>query len=408
MTSLTPAADAVLIIGVDEHSAVSVRRACLEGNFRPIPTSDLKAGLRALHRLMPAVALIDYNRVELSAEIVADLRDKSAVWPLIIIAVVPGDEDVIQDVLAMGVDDCIRLPVSPTLLRHLLQRLTGTGRFARSNGRGGGAEQRYRHVFDGANDAILITDLETGTIVDANRRAVTWLGYEQEELIGMQHSVLEADNPNGSAIETDTLIHRISTGGQYIFEQHYRARDGRIIPAEVSSRFFIHRGQRALLHFVRDITQRKAMEEAERSQRRMAEALADTAAALNSTLKPEEVIQKVLWRVIEVLPANAANLMLIDGNEAYTAAHVDTGGIYNAATLSIRWTLDKVNNLHQMMTRREPVFIPDTDTDLGWHRISDQKTIRSYVGAPLVSLSEDRVIGFINLDSKWRRWEKWR
>lgn len=45
---------------------------------------------------------------------------------------------------------------------------------------------------------------------------------------------------------------------------------------------------------IRDVTERQLVEAAERDQRQLAEALRDTAVALNSTLKSEEVFERIL------------------------------------------------------------------------------------------------------------------
>ena len=59
---------------------------------------------------------------------------------------------------------------------------------------------------------------------------------------------------------------------------------------------------------------RQQMELLEKEQRALAEALSDTAAALNSTLEFEEVLNRILTNVGRVLPHTAANIMLIEGD----------------------------------------------------------------------------------------------
>ena len=45
------------------------------------------------------------------------------------------------------------------------------------------AETRFRTFADHASDAFFVTDVETGAILDVNRRAYENLGYTREELI---------------------------------------------------------------------------------------------------------------------------------------------------------------------------------------------------------------------------------
>lgn len=49
---------------------------------------------------------------------------------------------------------------------------------------------RYAALFDGAEDAILIADITTGSLVDVNDKAVSLFGYSKSEMIGMHQSKL--------------------------------------------------------------------------------------------------------------------------------------------------------------------------------------------------------------------------
>jgi PAS domain S-box-containing protein len=49
---------------------------------------------------------------------------------------------------------------------------------------------RYAALFDGAEDAILIADAATGTLVDINGRALELFGYSRAEMIGMHQTKL--------------------------------------------------------------------------------------------------------------------------------------------------------------------------------------------------------------------------
>ncbi|HRZ67059.1 MAG TPA: PAS domain S-box protein [Candidatus Omnitrophota bacterium] len=59
------------------------------------------------------------------------------------------------------------------------------------------SEEKYRKLFEAANDAIVIADIKTGRIVDANRQAEKLMGMSRQELIGLPqvklHSPEDAD-----------------------------------------------------------------------------------------------------------------------------------------------------------------------------------------------------------------------
>lgn len=53
-----------------------------------------------------------------------------------------------------------------------------------------GSEMRYRKLFDNTDEGIIITELETGKIVDCNQALLDFLGYERTELLAKPLSVL--------------------------------------------------------------------------------------------------------------------------------------------------------------------------------------------------------------------------
>ena len=46
-------------------------------------------------------------------------------------------------------------------------------------------EQQYRIIFESASDGMIISDLETNRVVDANPAAIAMHGYTREEFIGL-------------------------------------------------------------------------------------------------------------------------------------------------------------------------------------------------------------------------------
>ena len=69
-----------------------------------------------------------------------------------------------------------------------------------------------------------------------------------------------------------------------------------------------------------DITERKVLEQAERDQRRLAEALRDAAAALNSTLKLEEVLDRILDSIGKIAAYDAVIMVMLEGDEARSSS----------------------------------------------------------------------------------------
>ena len=147
-----------------------------------------------------------------------------------------------------------------------------------------------------------------------------------------------------------------------------------------------------------DISERKQAEQAEREQRALAEALRDAAAALNSTLELDKVLECILDVVGHVVPHDAANVMLVEGGVARIAGqrgYVERG--LDKALTTIRFPVARTPTLRHMAETGQPLVIHDTQAYPDWVKTGERNWIRSYAGVP-ISL-EGEVLGFLNLDS---------
>jgi len=138
--------------------------------------------------------------------------------------------------------------------------------------------------------------------------------------------------------------------------------------------------------------------EAEREQRTLAEALRSAASAISSTLHLDTVLDRILANVGQVLPHNAANVMLIENGIARVARGY--GYAEHAAGRWIgrlRFVVDEIPIWQDMLATQQPFAVPDTHADPRWLRFPEEEWIRSTVKAPIVL--EGQVIGILHLDS---------
>ncbi len=118
------------------------------------------------------------------------------------------------------------------------------------------AEQQHRRVLETALDgfAMLSTD---GRFVEVNDAFRELMGYSRGELLGMRVQDIEAEfTPE----QVRPQVSRIMESGGLRFESRVRRKDGRIIAVEISTTFLPQEGGRLVL-FVRDVTERKRVEE---------------------------------------------------------------------------------------------------------------------------------------------------
>lgn len=118
-------------------------------------------------------------------------------------------------------------------------------------------EEKFRGVFEGAMDAIFIEDLN-GNIFDVNEAACKLLGYTKEELVGMNIANLV---PEETKEKLPEIINEHLKKGGIRMEAITLHKNGSLIPVEVSTTVVDIAGERMVVAIVRDITERKKMEE---------------------------------------------------------------------------------------------------------------------------------------------------
>lgn len=139
---------------------------------------------------------------------------------------------------------------------------------------------------------------------------------------------------------------------------------------------------------------------AEREQADLAEALRDTASALNRTLDVDEVLDRILANTARVVTYDAINIMLLDETRQ-TATVVRQLGYAQRGleewVKQVRFSVNTTSGFRYMMTTGQPQLIGDTHSQTGWVSFPETRWQRSYLGVPFQI--DGQVIGFLNLDS---------
>lgn len=246
-------------------------------------------------------------------------------------------------------------------------------------------------LVDNMTDGVIVLDSDD-RVIDINSAAITISGYEGPSPIGLsiremfreylylieplrdkQNVHTELTLPGDPPRYLDVKIDNIPTGD--------KANSGQLIT-------------------IRNITRRKTSELKEKEQRQFAEALADTASIINSTLDLDEVLDHILDNVNKVVPHDTANIALVD--EYGVARFLKVKGYEKYGTrdlvLSIECRVDEIPNLKKMAESGKPSINPDTLADPEWVKdLPGSGWIRSFIGAPIKR--KDKLLGFINLDA---------
>lgn len=263
-------------------------------------------------------------------------------------------------------------------------------------------EERFRAISD------LISDYAFSYQVSPRGKLTReWSSGPVTRITGYTEAELDARGGWESLIHPDDLEYVLESADR-VMEGQTDSTEYRILTRANEVRWvreyirpFWAEQEKRVVRFIgaaQDITARKQVEQAEREQRHLAEALRDTAALLNSTLNLEQLVERALNNLERVVPHQAANIMLLEENVAHVAgAHGYGDAQADFALRNRRFDLAQVPVLRRAFTSGRAVLFRDTRLAPEWVTFSETAWIRSHVCAPI--RLRNTVIGFLNLDS---------
>ncbi len=130
------------------------------------------------------------------------------------------------------------------------------------------SELEYFSILEATQDGFWLNDLN-GVILDVNTAYSQMVGYSKNEIIGERVEKFDAIDDRKLVEERIQRLHRF---GSDRFESLHRRKDGSCIDVEVSINYLPYAGGR-LIVFVRDITERKKLEQVIRASKSQYEEL---------------------------------------------------------------------------------------------------------------------------------------
>ena len=238
---------------------------------------------------MPETPIIAAGRAvlyrNLSLVLVVTLAAMAAVWWLGHLLIVRPIQELVHASGRLGAGASLGpLPLAGAggEFGHLARALTETARLLEERERTRqeaerslrASEERYRRLFDGIADAVLVYELSPegapGKFHEVNALACQQLGYARTELLGM--TPVQITTPAGVPHLLE-MTRQLSASGAVTWESEHRAKDGRSIPVEITHHRFEHAGRNLVLASARDLTQqRKAEQERARLEEQLRQA----------------------------------------------------------------------------------------------------------------------------------------
>lgn len=121
------------------------------------------------------------------------------------------------------------------------------------------SEEKYRKLFEMANDAIFIADPETGIILDANKMAEELFSRPVEDFIGKHATTIHAKEEHN--YYEDMFKRVVKEEGGLIYLAYVVDRNGNKFPVQISTSMIELKGKKVLMGIFRDITELKSVEE---------------------------------------------------------------------------------------------------------------------------------------------------
>ncbi|MBL8131054.1 MAG: PAS domain S-box protein [Anaerolineae bacterium] len=253
----------LLIIEHDEEAfrlAVDTIDASNDALFFVRRQTSLADGVAYLQTGEVDVLLLDLQLPDSAG--LAGFEQIRTLFPALPIVILSGVDDAAEAALAVaeGAQDyLVRHEITASLLSRTLRYAVERKRYQQSLQ---ASEERYRALFEQANDAVFILDFN-GRHLEVNQRAAEMLGYTPEEI-----TRLTLWQVSGEIAESEGVLKRLIAGEHIpLYERRFVRRDGTRIPVEINAEVVrdAHGNPLFIQSIARDITARLQAEYALRA-----------------------------------------------------------------------------------------------------------------------------------------------
>jgi PAS domain S-box-containing protein len=282
-----------------------------------------------------------------------------------------------------------------------------------------GDEGIYKAIFESANDSIFLVD-KKGKILDFNSRLIEIGGYEKEELIGKNiRSLTGMVTKKSLVIMIANFLKRMANIHVSPYEVEMYKKNGELVTVEISARPLRKDGKIiGDLAILRDVTERKRIENEIRLKSSEIELINSINDAANRGLSLTELIQAVSEEIQNLYGGFAAITYFLSKDKQYLVAknYKFPSRLVNAIEKTIHMKMSDINfrlkegSIHSETIKTGKVRVTNDVYEIQQmsEEYSDDKTLRkilpmvvkimglrSVISVPLVS--EGEAIGLLDI-----------
>lgn len=231
-----------------------------------------------------------------------------------------------------------------------------------------------------------------GFILRANRKWLNELGYTLERL--QQMSVADLFAGDSLNIWKDSILPMLQSAGSNP-EMCIDVKTGDDSAVSLNAKFALLPGDNSIMVAFTELESSHVVIDEDVT---LANALRDTAEVLTSTLNFDEVLDRILAKVSEVVPNEAANIMMIWSGVAYivrSTGYAELG--LEERMMSLQIPVAQETHYLSMFETGMPLAVADIQEYAALQTQAEMNWARSMASAPL--RSKGQVFGFLNLES---------
>ncbi|MHB8094183.1 MAG: PAS domain S-box protein [Candidatus Aminicenantales bacterium] len=280
-----------LIVEDNEDDAQLVLRLLRKGGFDPAyERVDTAIAMReAVGREKWDVIISDFNMPHFSGLAAIELyQEKGLDIPFIIVSGTIGEEAAVA-AMRLGAHDYVmknNLPRLVPAIQRELREAESRKEHKIAEAALRESEERINKAFRSIPDALIISRLEDGKIIEINDSWDKVFGYSRDEVIGKSSLALNLFADLSDRQRTTALLQK--QGFVRDFELQIRQKSGVLRMASLSAELLEIQGEQCLLTVIQDVTERKlaekALKESEKNYRLLADNVEDVIFVLDVDL----------------------------------------------------------------------------------------------------------------------------